>query len=597
MVKPRPTLTKEQSVLLEHEILALYSEESFQRNLHELWDQAGSDPLKQGRARQEACLPAQLQVIPKYGFDASKLGVCQSVRAFDVFASDPDEYLRSQIMSYLINPGFQRLIDVPDLNISGTWLLQALGQTTPFAVVRLDHSVGDRHFLGDIHGWGEVTDAYIWGSFVRWRCADHQFMAVVKEGWIKDGYFYKDTGETFGFIAWREAQQGEQLGVKEETEAVLLEHLDPECPLIYGGLMDDARAPSVFLRSAQREETAALIKYVREDPEGPFAGLVDPWPSEREGAELKGRWGRWKFELGGEGEALMKADWHSVHGWGWEANAFVPRAASICHLKRAPRRLLAFMECFREVNYGCWAAVLARLEGLKHEVDPRDHDLADVPWLVDVLSRAMRKRGHFGNMEAQVWWGQDNMSTRSHKDGATSLLHLSITLSGRRSVRVGAFEDPRVPMVRDPSTNRRAQENVWVDDIWYQGRLQTIELHPGMVYCSAPFIFEHGVMYERCAQQDPIIAVQCRFAFPDLADAERINALRNTAMRKVTTVVAETIRDAGDAGELRMPTLKEVQTAERCIAYSESKIAEGKREDLLFKEFPPPDGISGSETA
>mmetsp|Transcript_78548 Transcript_78548/g.234129 ORF Transcript_78548/g.234129 Transcript_78548/m.234129 type:complete len:593 (+) Transcript_78548:154-1932(+) len=586
-----PTLTKEQSILLEHELLFLYSDEAFQRNLHDLWDKAGSDPLKQGRARQEACLPAQLKVIPKYGFEASKRGVCHSVSAFRPFEPDFDEMVRSEFMQYLINPGFQRLIDDPTLNLSGEWLIQDVITQRMLPTARFYHALGDRHFSGEHLSCAEIADTYIWGSFVRWRVHDMWSIGIIKDGWMAHGYAYKDSGEIlFAFRAWREALPGrepvEAVPGPEETP-VPLEHLDAACPIIYGGLMDGLRAPSHFLRSARSEEAAALIHYVREDPEGPFAGLVDDWPATAREA-LGGRWAAWNFEVGGEGERLLKADWHSVHGWGLEANAFVPRAASICALKRAPRRLLALLECFRDVNYPCWNAVLRRLESLRHEVDLGDPDMADIPWLVGVLSTAMRKRGHFGAMEAQVWWG-DTMTTRSHKDGATSLLHLSITLSGRRSVRVGAFDDPLAPMVRDPCTNRREQENVWSEDLWYQGRLQTVDLHPGMVYCSAPFVFEHGVCYQSCDRQDPVIALQCRFAFPDLAEAERINTLRNAAMRRVATVVAETIKEAGDRGELRMPTCHEVQTAAHRIAVSEIKLSAGKREDWLFHEFPPPD--------
>mmetsp|Transcript_4421 Transcript_4421/g.14180 ORF Transcript_4421/g.14180 Transcript_4421/m.14180 type:complete len:593 (+) Transcript_4421:106-1884(+) len=592
MAKKPPVLTKEQSILLEHEILRLYSDEDFQRNLHDLWDKAGSDLLKQGRARQEACLPAQLKVIPKYGFEESKRGVVQSVRAFEVFNMDPDEAARSQFMQYLINPGYQRLIDDPNLDISGKWIFQHNYSEDVFSVVRFEHTVGSRRFGGEMVGPGhKVSDARVWGSLLQWRTNDICCMALVKEGWMETGYLYRDSGEIVGiFRGWRETQQvaapDAAVSTPEEVR-VPLEHLDPTCPLIYGGLMDDARAPSHFLRSGRVDEAAALIRYVREDPEGPFAGLVDSWPTPR--VAVGGRWGTWRFGLGGEGEPLLKADWHSVHGWGIEANAFVPRAASICSLKRAPRRLLAFVECFREVNHGCWAEVLRGLERLRREADPKDPDFADVPWLVGVLSSAMRKRGHFGAMEAQVWWGQVGMATRSHKDGATSLLHLSITLSGERSVRVGAFHNPLAPMVRDPCTNQRARENVWSDDLWYQGRLETIDLHPGMVYCSSPFVFEHGVSYKSCSREEPVIALQCRFAFPDLADAERINSFRNASMRRVIAVVAETIKEAGDRGELRMPTMQEVKQAERCIAFSESKLSAGNREDSLFKEFPPPE--------
>eukprot|EP00408_Alexandrium_pacificum_P028145 CAMPEP_0171189590 /NCGR_PEP_ID=MMETSP0790-20130122/18423_1 /TAXON_ID=2925 /ORGANISM="Alexandrium catenella, Strain OF101" /LENGTH=299 /DNA_ID=CAMNT_0011654703 /DNA_START=91 /DNA_END=987 /DNA_ORIENTATION=- len=293
MVKKPPTLTKEQSVCLEHEILYFYGEESFQRNLHEVWDQAGSDPLKQGRARQEACLPVQFKVISKYGFEASKLGVCQSVRAFHQYNFDFDEVLRGEFMSYLINPGYQRLIDDPNMNLSGTWFFGYKPDSDVMFVAAFSHTTGERHFVGGHYGEtegeiDEATDTHIWGSFVRWHVKNYHCMALVKEGRMSEVYVYTDAGEVAGgYAGWREAgaNQGEQERQdgrpEERAPPVLLEHLDPESPLIYGGLMDSARAPSVFLRSPHRDETVALIQYVREDPEGPFAGLVDPWPSGR----------------------------------------------------------------------------------------------------------------------------------------------------------------------------------------------------------------------------------------------------------------------------------------------------------------------------
>merc|ERR1712226_1611329 len=101
------------------------------------------------------------------------------------------------------------------------------------------------------------------------------------------------------------------------------------------------------------------------------------------------------------------------------------------------------------------------------------------------------------------------------------------------------------------------RENVWETEVWEDGQLQTIPMQPGCVYCSAPFIFEHGVKYSSCSRDDPVIALQCRFAFPNKIEAEQVNSLRNSDMLLVTNSIANCLRRFCDNGQFRLPSLHE----------------------------------------
>jgi len=132
-------------------------------------------------------------------------------------------------------------------------------------------------------------------------------------------------------------------------------------------------------------------------------------------------------------------------------------------------------------------------------------------------------------------------------------------------------------------------ENVWDDFQWTDDHLRTVPMQMGSIYCSAPFIFEHGVHYQKCTQINPVIALQCRFAFPTKQEATRVNELRNSDMLKVTTCIAETIREACDRGEVRLPSIEELKHAEQRIRMSTAQFASGRQEVNIFSDLPPPD--------
>uniref|UniRef100_A0A7S1S743 Uncharacterized protein n=1 Tax=Alexandrium catenella TaxID=2925 RepID=A0A7S1S743_ALECA len=194
--------------------------------------------------------------------------------------------------------------------------------------------------------------------------------------------------------------------------------------------------------------------------------------------------------------------------------------------------------------------------------------------MFDPIASCLQSSRHFGVLEAQVRWGRHGLSGPSHKDGATSLLHLGLTLSGRRVLRVGSFpsgssagnrqfnpwNEGRLPTNMDEKDRELAlgESEVWDEDLWPSSYLKDVEMAPGSAYLSSPFCVEHAVRYCGCEEDEPVVAVQCRFGFSGTLGKE-LNDDRSEDMREVVGVIAESLRAASASGQLRMPTLGEVQ--------------------------------------
>lgn len=104
-----PRFSKKDAISMEDALIAAYQAEDFQRKLREAWVAAGDDAAKRAKARQEACLPIQLPIISRYGFEASKRGVLQSVSAFVPWNDDPEIAERNAILNRLVNPDLQEI--------------------------------------------------------------------------------------------------------------------------------------------------------------------------------------------------------------------------------------------------------------------------------------------------------------------------------------------------------------------------------------------------------------------------------------------------------------------------------------------------------
>mmetsp|Transcript_6744 Transcript_6744/g.19056 ORF Transcript_6744/g.19056 Transcript_6744/m.19056 type:complete len:508 (+) Transcript_6744:72-1595(+) len=383
--------------------------------------------------------------------------------------------------------------------------------------------------------------------------------------------------------------------IPSKAPLVLLEHRSPEQPVLFGRWFGKERAPVVLLQSYSE----ALAEYLRDDPEGPFARLrkeppVFPIPKDSV-------WSRWAFEEDAK-EQLLKADWHSVPHLSQKSGLFVPRLAKWGSVLRGPPRIVAFMMAFRAVNRPVWLAITEALTGLRHAREEESKEYRDEGRgkLLGTFIECFQNSRHFGVVEAQVGFVNKPWRQPSHKDGATSLLHLGVTLGGERTLRAGLFPGcasqgnlARVAAAddgQDPDPNA-GERNVWDEDLWSKQYLKEEDMRLGSVYLSSPFCFEHAVQYSGCARRDePVIALMCRWGLPE--DLGRhINEMRSEDMLDVTTVIANCLRIAGEEGQLRMPSLDEIKQGEARLARLDREEAERtrkvreKREQRLHKLY------------
>ncbi|CAE8581194.1 unnamed protein product, partial [Polarella glacialis] len=103
--------------------------------------------------------------------------------------------------------------------------------------------------------------------------------------------------------------------------------------------------------------------------------------------------------------------------------------------------------------------------------------------------------------------------------------------------------------------------DVWDADAVDAENIVDISQVEGSAYLSSPFCFEHGVRYES-SRDDPVMALQFRFAFLNETEAQLVNGLRDGAMREIASVFAEAIAASVAASELRMPDVAEVAARE-----------------------------------
>lgn len=94
---------------LQEELIAGFSKVRFQQKLHAAWRAAGDDNFKQLQARQNVCLPVQIPVVAKFGFEASRKGVALSVNAYSAveLAADPEIAKRNHMLKVLVTPPMQ----------------------------------------------------------------------------------------------------------------------------------------------------------------------------------------------------------------------------------------------------------------------------------------------------------------------------------------------------------------------------------------------------------------------------------------------------------------------------------------------------------
>ncbi|CAE7473173.1 unnamed protein product [Symbiodinium necroappetens] len=348
-----------------------------------------------------------------------------------------------------------------------------------------------------------------------------------------------------GSLAFLRGPRGVALRARaRQDEAPVLQHFIADSPLLRGTKVGGDDAPTVFLVAPPSEQ---LTKYVLEDPAGPFKGTLE-WPerlfddvdgkNEPDVADhAPGSWKKWSFQFSKREPFMLKADWHSVHGWGQEFDIFVPRKNAVVPVPQAPPRVLALIEAFRKVNSVCWQQITSGLQELQEQ---KPDDILRCR-LLKMLIEEFQERGFFGAIEAQAGPAR-RKEMHWHRDGATGLLHLGITLSGRRRLQLRA----------------RSEDDSWTQELW---------MDAGHVYLSSPFLFDHSITYAaESSDSGPTLALMCRFGFLDEEDALWVNHFRGRDMLEVVELISGCLRNATDAEELRMPTLSEVSAMEKQLA-------------------------------
>ena len=275
--------------------------------------------------------------------------------------------------------------------------------------------------------------------------------------------------------------------------AVPFRHFCEEQPISYGIQLPEGRAPFAFGHASAED----LMTYLQEDPHGPFT---------KDTREVSA-WGFEEDTINEDLESIWKADWHATSFWG-TAWIFVPRADQFLPSKRPPRRILAFLEAFRQVSGCAWSRMSQALETLHGQAAVEDR--TELQEIVQIFQRAVQEQSHFGGIEAQIWRG-GQLVMDSHTDGATGLLHLSLTLGGHRTLRVGRFKERHAPY-RPQESRRRGKPpgdevSVWNSAAYTEEEIWDIPQRKGSAYVTSPFCFEHGVKYES-NPSEPVLALQ-----------------------------------------------------------------------------------------
>ncbi|CAE8590988.1 unnamed protein product [Polarella glacialis] len=435
------------------------------------------------------------------------------------------------------------------------------------------------------------------------------------------------------------------------------------CQILHGSPLENwslcgercsgSRPPVSFL---QATATAELVEYLLEGGDGPFSGGTDSWPTWFSAGPpvetaSSGRWESWGFEGSPKEPFLLKADWHCVPQWGTRHEAFVPRLGSCASIRRAPLRVTAFMEAFRQVNAACWQAFEDELEHLhsgpsksrrtssgcppstkfeeeEEEDDEKEQEPGDedIKWFSGFLLEVLRSGGLFGSIEAQVGPAVGWHQMRSHTDGTTGLLHLGLTLQGRRVLQLGLHDSPQLPdnansnnndnntnnnsnnNNSNSNSNRRRDPSVWDSEAWHNfagAHLVQVPMERGSAYLSSPFLFEHGVTYlpggfvgqgstnnnnntnndnTNPGSGEPTLLLMCRLAFPAGSGALRANQTRGPGALAVAKALASCLAAGAENGNnnnsssnnnnnnknsnnrLRLPSLGEVQEVQKILS-------------------------------
>ncbi|CAK9078583.1 unnamed protein product [Durusdinium trenchii] len=106
-------MTRKECIALHDDLLEAYMNKDFQDKIKAAWAAADGNNAKQQKAKRQLCLPLQLPIMAKYGFEASEKGVFAclwAVRTTFFNFKRPEEFdreltLRAALLDFLVSPG------------------------------------------------------------------------------------------------------------------------------------------------------------------------------------------------------------------------------------------------------------------------------------------------------------------------------------------------------------------------------------------------------------------------------------------------------------------------------------------------------------
>jgi hypothetical protein len=176
---------------------------------------------------------------------------------------------------------------------------------------------------------------------------------------------------------------------------------------------------------------------------------------------------------------------------------------------------------------------------------------------------------HFGEAQAPIW----------HNDGVNSVLHMALSIHGKREVRMLLHRRPLdTPPDEEHLVHRVNGATTWdhaagraakygqprKDSSAIDWSKQFMNpMSPGDIYISSPLGFLHGVDYPTCNYADRIIAVQCRL----LMTRDEAKAMyEHLDVDDWLHIIGERVTPILQKANLRIPTLADVRlNYEQCF--------------------------------
>ncbi|KAK3251400.1 hypothetical protein CYMTET_39265 [Cymbomonas tetramitiformis] len=220
------------------------------------------------------------------------------------------------------------------------------------------------------------------------------------------------------------------------------------------------------------------------------------------------------------GHRYYEGYWHASNKTGAVLESYNPRTGALFEKPAAPIALRAFVEAFRRSNAG-WISKVIQESCLHQFVNENDV---------------------FSDLAVQFHCGDEvpEQSMAWHNDWLNSLLHMSISLGGNRTLYSKLALDEKEDVLQ-----------------------HAFEQGPGSIYISSPFAFEHAVRYERVRNwSDRIIAIQCRFLFPIPVIEAIQNAYDTDRFRELTQHIATCLSTAN----VVIPSIQEVEEVAKSLS-------------------------------